>query len=172
MFKGGWIDCPLDWTRPELATKFETLRSLRSLVYRPLSAAREAGDLRSFTEAEVGVATDSEELYSLMRKYCESVSERGERERYSLADIFIVSRVTVEPSCEAGEESRHCEGVKRVYSESGEVVWGGDRCRVNVRVWRAGEKGRHKCPRCWLWTAVRPDQLCLRCQHVYNHPHD
>ena len=159
------MECPLHWHQPTLAAEFETLRSLRSLVNKALSAARDAGSLRSFTEAHVGVATSSEQLYRLLEKYSsKDLSGGEEREGYGLGDIFIVSLATVG----LGSGGVGKEGAGRVFCEDGEVVWGGERCGVSVEVWRAVETGKHKCPRCWLWTAGSADQLCLRCAHVQD----
>ena len=169
VFKSGWIECPSEWNQPHLAAEFETIRSLRSLVYKALSAARDSSALRSFTEAQVGVVTDSEQLYELLKKYCNDTRERGEREGYSLGDIFIVSRATVELG---GGGVREGEGGGRVFCEDGEVVWGGERCPVSVGAWLAEERGMHKCPRCWLWTAESQEQLCLRCSRVHRHSQD
>ena len=163
VFKGDWIDCPTEWTQPDLAEEFQAIRSLRALVYKSLSLARETGSLRNFTEAQVGVATDSESLYTLLRKYGDDWREGGEREGYSLADLFIVSRARVE----LGSDGAGVWG-EGVRCEDGEVVLGGEGCGVRVGVWRAEERGRHKCPRCWLWTAETRDQLCFRCAHVHN----
>ena len=71
----------------------------------------------------------------------------------------------MELSDSVGSEGRGRDEV-RVYSDEGCVEWGGEECRVSVRVWRAEEKGHYKCPRCWLWTASSSDQLCQRCRDV------
>ena len=119
----------------------------------------------------MGVVTDSESLYDLLRRYCvPSKMEGGDRESYTLRDIFIVSHLSMElcDRVSGGEGERgRWEGVT-VYCEEGEVVWGGERCCVSVGVWRAEEKGWHKCPRCWLWTACGEDELCQRCTHVHT----
>ena len=163
VFKSGWMDCPSEWNQPTLAAEFDAIRSLRSLVYKALSSACNAGSLRSFTESQVGITTDSEQLYRLLEKYSsKDMSEGEEREGYGLSDVFIVSRATVELGG-GGVGS----GVGSVFCEDGEVVWGGKRCQVSVEAWRAEEMGKHKCPRCWLWTANSQDQLCLRCSHVH-----
>ena len=173
VFKSGWLDCPSEWHQPQLAAEFDAIRSLRSLTYKVLSSAREAGSVRGFTEAEVEIVTDSEELFVLLQRYA-GYSRRGrnreeenksENSNYSLSDIFIVSRVSVELSDSVGSEGRGRDEV-RVYSDEGCVEWGGEECRVSVRVWRAEEKGHYKCPRCWLWTASSSDQLCQRCRDV------
>ena len=163
------MECPSEWQQPELAAQFDTIRSLRSVVYKVLSSAREAGSLRSFTEAQVGVVTNSVDLYNLLKRLCES--SRADSGNYTLSDILIVSRSSVEfGDSVSGGECR--EGVSTVHSEEGEVAWRGERCRVGVAVWRAEEKGRHKCPRCWLWTADNRDQLCQRCTRVHTQTED
>ena len=170
MFKSGWIDCPTEWHQPQLADEFDTIRSLRTLVNKTLSSAHKAGSLRSFTEAEVAVVTDSERLYSLLQKYSESSRREEDKNYYNLSNIFIVSHSSVElcDSVSGGEWERGgWEGVT-VYSGEGEVVWGGERCGVGVQVGRAEERGYHKCPRCRLWTASGKDQLCQRCTHVHT----
>ena len=186
MFKSGWLDCPPEWHQPKLAAEFDTTRSVRSLAYKVLSSARDDGTIRSFTEAEVAIATDSTKLAALLKKYAafsrkESKEEgrvggeglRGKREggcygyEYSLSDIFIVSSLSVHlesSDCE-GEGERGLGGVK-VYRGLGEVLLEGERSQVRVSTWRREERGWCKCPRCWLWTRASGDEFCERCAHV------
>ena len=114
----------------------------------------------------MGVATSSEELYRSLKRLCELSRDVEEKRQYNLSDIFIVSHCLVEYSDDVSRGGEW-EG-PTVYGEEGEVVWGGERCSVGVRVWRAEEKGKHKCPRCWLWTADSHDQLCQRCTYVHS----
>ena len=168
VFKSGWIDCPMEWNQPELAAQFNALRSLRSVVYKALTTAREAGSLGSFIEAQVGVATNSEQLYGLMNRFNELSRWEGETKDYNLSDIFIVPRTSVQLVGDMSDGimgSELGEGVK-MYSEEGEVEWGGERCPVRVTVWRAEAVGMHKCPRCWLWSSDCENHLCLRCKQV------
>ena len=186
VFKSGWLDCPPEWHQPKLAAEFDTTRSVRSLAYKVLSSARDDGTIRSFTEAEVAIATDSTKLAALLKKYAafsrkESKEEgrvggeglRGKREggcygyEYSLSDIFIVSSLSVHlesSDCE-GEGERGLGGVK-VYRGLGEVLLEGERSQVRVSTWRREERGWCKCPRCWLWTRASGDEFCERCAHV------
>lgn len=162
VFKSDWIDCPTEWYHPHLAAEFDTIRSVRSIAYKALSSARDSGSLRSFTEAEVGVVTDSDKLLGLLQKHTDTSTREGCKSNYNLHDIFIVSDLSVGMGdC----VRRGGEGVT-VYSGDGEVVWEGEKCQVGVGVWRAEERGKHKCPRCWLWTSASRDQLCQRCTSV------
>ena len=169
VFKGGWVECPAEWTQPQLAAEFNALRSLRSLVYRSLTTAREAGSIGSFLEAQVRVTTPSEQLYALLNRFNENSRWEGERRDYSLSDVLIVPRTFV---AFEGDSGVSCVGVGelgegvRVYSEEGEVEWAGEGCPVRVCVWRAEEAGKHKCPRCWLWVSDSKNKLCTRCKQV------
>ena len=150
------------------------IRSVRSLAYKVLSSARTDGAIRSFTEAEVAIATDSTQLAALLKKYAKySRKPRGTGEggchgyEYSLSDIFIVSSLSVQSEdtdC-VGEGEGGLKGVK-VYREQGEVLVGGERCQLGVSTWRREERGWCKCPRCWLWTRAGCDELCERCTRV------
>lgn len=162
VFKSGWIDSPSEWYQPQLAAEFDTIRSIRSIAYKALSSARDGGSLRSFTEAEVNVVVNSEKLLRLLQKYSDTSTGEGYKTNYSLRDIFIVSQLSVK----MGEGVRRRGEEVTVYSEEGEVVWKGENCQVEVEVWRAEERGKYKCPRCWLWIAVGRDQLCQRCTNV------
>ena len=201
MFKSGWLECPLQWHNPQLASEFEILRTVRALTNKALSLARSEGAIRSFTEAGVAVATDSASLATLLKKYTAHSGQefRGEgeeagrreqegygdlktasseknricRAEYSLSDIFIVSSLSVmhDPSTGVEETGRREErGRSTVFEEEGEVVVGGEGCRVRVGVWRREEEGWDKCPRCWLWRRASGDQLCTRCTHVLAEP--
>ena len=168
VFKSDWIDCPVEWNQPELAAQFYALRSLRSVVYKALSTAREAGLLGSFAEAQVGVVTNSKQLYGLLERFNKLSRWEGETKDYNLSDIFIVPHTSVQLVSDVSDGVQPSElgEVVKVYSEQGEVEWGGEMCPVKVSVWRAEAVGMHKCPRCWLWSSERENQLCLRCKQV------
>lgn len=146
----------------------EILRSIKDVTNKVLETARLDGAIRSSLEAELMLKTNSQNLTNLLlSKNLHEPDITGEGVDFGLADLFIVSKVTVreeEEGVRDGAESDCC------YSLSEEVdCWDGEAVEVEAQVRRASRSGtRHKCPRCWKWTSTSEDALCSRCQFVVN----
>ena len=161
VFKSGWMECPPEWHQPSLAREVELLRSVKDVSNKVLETARLDGAIRSSLEAELTLKTNSEQLTNLLSKHLCEVESTSDAVEFSLADLLVVSKVTL------NEEEVVCDQ-DGCYSISEKVDCDGEMVGVEVLVRRVLRSGRHKCPRCWKWTAVSDGVLCSRCQAVQN----
>ncbi len=124
-----WPVAPAAWTNPETEAEVAILLKVRSQVTEAIEPLRAAGKLGKSLDASVtlSAATDSPEFRVL------------EKHRDFLAELFIVSHVTVTPT-------------------SGPLA---------VAIRPCSELGFVRCPRCWRWVpaleATPYGDLCPRC---------
>jgi isoleucyl-tRNA synthetase len=105
-----WPVAPSAWTNPALAAEFEQLPKLRAKVTETLEPLRQAGTIGKSLDAVLTLAAPAD---SALHKH-----------RDSLAEFFIVSQVSLEPSASAD---------------------------VTITARHASEAGLTRCPRCWRW---------------------
>ena len=162
VFKSGWMECPPEWHQPSLSREVELLRSVKEVSNKVLETARLDGAIGSSLEAELSLKTNSERLTNHLSKHLYEVESTSDAVEFSLADLLIVSKVTLNKE-EVGDQDG-------CYAISEEVDCDGEMVRVEVLVRQASRSGKHKCPRCWKWTAISESALCSRCQavHVLN----
>ena len=162
VFKSGWMECPPEWHQPSLAREMELLRSIKDVSNKVLEIARLDGAIRSSLEAELTLKTNSEHLTDLLSKHLCEVDSTSDTVEFNLADLLIVSKVTL------NEEEAVCDQGHGCYSVSEEVDCDGEMVGVEAQVRQASRYRKHKCPRCWKWTSIAEGALCSRCQTVLN----
>ena len=160
VFKSGWMECHPEWCQPSLGREMEILRSIKDVSNKVLETARLDGAIRSSLEAELTLSTNSDPLTSLLSRHLCEEDSTSDAVEFSLADLLIVSKVTVNEN-EVGDRGS-------CYSISEEVDCEGEMVGVQVVVRQASRSGRQKCPRCWKWTATTEGVLCSRCQVVVD----
>lgn len=162
VFKSGWMECPPEWHQPSLAREVELLRSIKDVSNKVLETARLDGAIRSSLEAELTLKTNSEQLTNLLSKHLCEVESTSDAVEFSLADLLVVSKVTLNEEEVVGDRDG-CYSISEEVDCDGEMVG-----YVEALVRRASRSARHKCPRCWKWTAFSEGALCSRCQAVLN----
>ena len=162
VFKSGWMECPPEWHQPSLAREVELLRSIKDVSNKVLETARLDGAIRSSLEAELTLKTNSEQLTNLLSKHLCEVESTSDAVEFSLADLLVVSKVTLDEEEVVGDRDG-CYSISEEVDCDGEMVG-----YVEVLVRRASRSAGHKCPRCWKWTAISEGALCSRCQAVLN----
>jgi isoleucyl-tRNA synthetase len=143
VFQAGWLDTPETWHQPELATKWERLRSVRDEVNKVLEIAR--------TDKAIGAPLEAKALLALEQGILKAdLASLEEDLRY----LFIVSQV------ELSELPQDLKYVQEIIIKSGLLD-----TKIAIAVTNAdGEK----CPRCWNYSTkigeseVHP-LLCDRC---------
>jgi len=134
-------DCPDAFDNSELAEKWDVLLSVRERVLKELETARERKEIGNSLEAAVHLVAPRK-LYEFLREYDEG-----------LADIFIVSAVSIEP-----KETSEKASLQNL-AES-----------IAIRVTRAEGK---KCQRCWKYYSGGGDNedICSRCSRALQSYH-
>ena len=130
-----WPVAPTSWTNADTAADIAELLKVRALVNESIEPHRAAGKLGKSLDAAVTLtaAAGSPEFRVL------------EKHRGFLAELFIVSHVTLAPSAATPEGAP----------------------AVSVSVQPCSELGFVRCPRCWRWVpaleATAHGDLCPRC---------
>ena len=131
-----WPVAPASWTHADTAADIAALLQVRAQVNEAIEPHRAAGQLGKSLDAAVTLtaAPGSPEFRVL------------EKHRGFLAELFIVSHVTLAPSAAAAPEGAP---------------------PVSVRVQPCSELGFVRCPRCWRWVpaleSTAHGDLCPRC---------
>ncbi len=126
-----WPVAPASWTDAALDSDFAALLRLRARINEAIEPERAAGKLGKALDAAVALEiAPADPLAPVLARH-----------RELLAELFIVSEVSIEPPS------------------------GSDPAMVRIRP--AEELGRHRCPRCWRWvTGLEPSEsgsVCSRC---------
>ncbi len=141
VFQAGWVTASEAWYQPNLATKWELLRTIRTEVNKVLEQARTGKLIGSSLEAKVYLSITDEQLTTTVTSVTEEL-------RY----LFLVSQVELNKAPTNGAESV----TSRVTSNGTDTV-------ITVTL-ADGEK----CARCWNYsTAVGEStahpHICERC---------
>lgn len=159
IFKSHWPQIPSEWYQPSLANDFQTLQELRAVVNKALDIARSKQYIRSSLEATAYIVTNTKELDELISSTFSSSTEimTSYVPNYTLNDFLIVSNVVL----------GHCDQQLECLVTH-DVNYRGQVVAVTIGVEKC--LGSYKCPRCWKYTVLEEkiDQLCDRCQHVWN----
>ena len=155
VFKSGWLDCPAEWSQPQLVAEFEAIRAVKAITNKALDLARSKKLIRSSRDAEVAIVTDSKLLEQLLDYHIQAPSAREGSVECSLRNILFVSRISLS-AMEGHQGSK----------ESGEVTYEGETSTVEVMVCPASWSGHCKCPRCWKYTSTEEGSVCDRCGTV------
>ena len=135
-----WPVRPAAWTDPAAAAEITCLLQLRSRVNEAIEPKRAAGVLGKALDAAV----------TLRVPPLEPLAGAIARQAGLLAELFIVSRVCVEPA----------------------VMPEGD--PVAIEVQPASALGYLRCPRCWRWVPPEelspPKPVCARCTEALSSP--
>ena len=166
VFKGGWLECPTEWTQPDLATEFETLRSIRDVSNKVLDSVRTRREIRSFLEAEVAIQTNSEELTTLLEQHIQPSAKSVE---FSLSDLLVVSKASLMSEDHKGVMAEASLTSRDHNVAEEEVVYKDKACDVTVYAWPAVLSKKYKCPRCWKHTSRTDGELCGRCMRGTVH---
>ncbi|KAI0284613.1 isoleucyl-tRNA synthetase [Russula aff. rugulosa BPL654] len=147
VFSRPWVPLSPDWHDPTAEQEMVQLLQVRSTVLGLLEQARGRRQLSSSTEAEVDIILPSirNDLINLIT-----------REESFLKTLFIVSDVSV-----VEEGSLVTTSLPWLYEDS--VPLSGETERIRIRVRPATLA---KCPRCWTYTRLPKDVLCVRCTAV------
>ncbi len=132
-----WPEPPADWSEPELAADFAALLRVRARVNEAIEPRRAAGELGKGLDASITIRVHPEgPAGRVLSKYLGS-----------LAELFIVSRVAVEPAPAPQP--------------------GTPEDSVDVAVEPCQKLGYPRCPRCWRSVpALGPTafgEVCPRC---------
>ncbi|HKB90410.1 MAG TPA: isoleucine--tRNA ligase, partial [Opitutaceae bacterium] len=125
-----WPVADPSWTNSEIDSDIAVLLKVRAQVNEAIEPARQAGTIGKSLDAAVSVTASSDD----------SVFHVLEKHRDFLAELFIVSAVTLSPATSGA---------------------------LTVTVRHASELGYVRCPRCWRWvpsleTTVH-GEICPRC---------
>ena len=131
-----WPVAPASWTQADTAADIAALLQVRAQVNEAIEPHRAAGQLGKSLDAAVTLtATPGSPEFRVLEKH-----------RGFLAELFIVSHVTLTPSAAAAAEGAP---------------------PVSVSVQPCSELGFVRCPRCWRWVpaleATAHGDLCPRC---------
>eukprot|EP00118_Oscarella_pearsei_P012749 m.96160 g.96160 ORF g.96160 m.96160 type:complete len:306 (+) comp36895_c0_seq7:2224-3141(+) len=164
-FKNGWMDCPAEWHRPDLASDFEIGRQVRELGHQALEMARAEKAIGSSLDADLIIFASPGPIFQALQRLHGSVGTCGTS---ILGEMLVVSHVTL--LCANGGEGReavehlHVAVPQKEYGVKGPVQGKDGEC--DVVLVEAQHCCFHKCPRCWkLWSAEE-GYLCQRCQQV------
>ncbi|KAG8216484.1 tRNA synthetases class I-domain-containing protein [Butyriboletus roseoflavus] len=154
-FTNKWEPLSTEWEDPQAEKDMDSLLSVRSAVLSLLEKARGDKNLKSALEAQVVITLPSDarglELVELLR-----------REANFLKTLFIVSDVTLTEKVDATSNSPAWG-----YSGSININIPGSDAEIGLHIRPAS---LHKCPRCWTFTRLEEDDLCLRCTDVVRKP--
>ncbi len=126
-----WPVAPAEWTNAALAAEFDQLLKLRARVTETLEPLRQAGTIGKSLDAVLTLAAPAD---NALHKH-----------RDSLAEFFIVSHISLEPSASAD---------------------------VSITSRHAKEAALTRCPRCWRWVPkivyTPHGDVCPRCAEALN----
>jgi isoleucyl-tRNA synthetase len=126
-----WPTCPANWVDARLAAEFDELFRVRARVTEALEPLRQAGTIGKSLDAALAIAAPADSALH--------------RHHATLAELFIVSDIHLEPS--AGAE-------------------------VSITPHHAQQAGRTRCPRCWRWVPALTQnplgEVCPRCAEALN----
>ncbi|HVW20144.1 MAG TPA: isoleucine--tRNA ligase [Opitutaceae bacterium] len=139
-----WPEAPAAWRDAGLEADFAVLLRLRTRINEAIEPRRAAGQLGKSLDASVALAVPPGDPAGAVL----------ERHRGLLAELFIVSHVSVEPliaSHPPRDPAAPATGVEAV--------------AITVR--HSQELDFIRCPRCWRWVpgldSSRPEPVCSRC---------
>ena len=130
-----WPVAAADWRNSEIETELAALLQLRTKVNETLEPLRQAGTIGKSLDAVLTVTGTPDE----------AVGRALGKHREFLAELFIVSQVTLtpQPAASLGLTARH-----------------------------AREAGFVRCPRCWRWVSnlnpTSTGEVCPRCEEALN----
>jgi len=130
-----WPVAPDEWHDRTLAQEFEVLLLTRQSINEAIEPKRTSGVIGKSLDAAVAIKGPSSNMgFPILEKH-----------RSSLEELFIVSKVTLEP------------GTADIFK---------------VDVAHARETGHNRCPRCWRWvpalTATPHGEVCPRCAEALS----
>ena len=118
----------------------------------------------SASEAELLVQTSSQEILAALTDL-----ESPEETEYSLANLFLVSKVS--PSLVSTSSMTGSGSEGSFATRTGTVDFRGSKGVVQVIVGPASEmSGLGKCGRCWRLVCEKGEELCGRCAAVEGEP--
>ncbi len=136
-----WPSPPPPWTNPEIEADTAALLRIRAQITEAIEPHRQAGKIGKSLDAAVTLTTSpGTPEHTLLEKH-----------RDSLAELFIVSHVTLQTTAPAGGTP------------------------LAVAVAHCQELGYVRCPRCWRWvpalqTATRhAEPVCPRCAEALDY---
>jgi isoleucyl-tRNA synthetase len=148
VFQAGWIQLDPEWQQPQLAEKWQVLRSLRAEANQVLEQARSHKAIGSSLEAKLLLYVPNPELRQTLADFnpADSLSGNGVDE---LRYLFLTSQVEL---LETNDRLAHAQYITQTETLGIGVV--------------AAEG--HKCDRCWNYapqvgTASQHPLLCDRC---------
>ncbi len=150
VFQAGWVVLDPQWVNPELATRWQGLRTLRQEVNRVLEKARAEKAIGSSLEAKVQLAIADPALKATLMELnpVDATAPEGNHVD-ELRYLFLVSQVEILDSPEA----------------LGAAKFTGEAAGVHIGVVDAAG---HKCDRCWNYstqvgTSTEHPEICDRC---------
>jgi isoleucyl-tRNA synthetase len=146
VFQSGWITSHDEWHKPELATKWEYLREVRSEVNKVLEAARNNKVIGSSLDAMIWIWSDQEAIQA-------NLESLGEQE---LKYLFITSQV------------KFVRDMKNIINIDTDWELLPYRYESKDLTFAAFEAKGDKCPRCWNYSthigeSAEHPHICDRC---------
>ncbi|RPA92574.1 isoleucyl-tRNA synthetase [Choiromyces venosus 120613-1] len=137
----GWYRSSETWNDETLIEEFKHINAIHSLVKLGIEKARAEQGVKVNLEASaVLVAPEGSKAEKFLKKY-----------ESELPQMFIVSEVSLEKEISQSPAWQYVEKTNLF----------GDDCTVVVQ-----RASGNKCPRCWVYTAEQPDEICDRCQNT------
>ncbi len=137
-----WPAAPAEWTDAGLESEMAALLKIRARVNAEIEPLRAAGKLGKALDASVTLKVPADD----------PVGQIVEKHREFLAELFIVSQVSIETA-------------PALPAAAGATAAGIDPIGIEVR--HSQELGHVRCPRCWRWVPVlvhsAHGDICPRC---------
>jgi len=129
-----------------------------------IQVIRDKKVLNSSLEAELLLQTSSQEIMAALTDL-----ESPEETEYSLADLFLVSKVSLSLVSMESMTGSGSEG--GFATQTSTVDFRGSKGTVQVIAGPASEmSGMGKCGRCWRLLCDKDEELCERCASVEGEP--
>ncbi|KAJ8098854.1 tRNA synthetases class I-domain-containing protein [Lipomyces tetrasporus] len=142
-FVAGWYKAPEEWNNEKLRADFSQLSQIRDAVNDGLEIARKSGSIGTSLDAGVVlVAEPGSDAFELLENY-----------KAHLAEYFVTSEASVLSSTDSIAPTWHC-GRQEL------TILGSKIHTVIV------SPSRHKCPRCWHWSAQTESEICRDCEET------